>query len=568
MITGPASFKQGFLHPADWQWDYLFSLGIRGWVVHLVVVVLTAFAQGPSIQSVQIWLSLMLGLTVLMIGICFAGQRTGVDRAAAGWLHSGITAIVALTWSAGALSFAQANQQSLLLYTLALGGTALGAVSSQHAVLRSCLTSIWLSIPGLAWGHWLQESDGQGLANAAMVILFGLVLSMLAFRMSRFLETNHTLSRSLAAELEQSRRERQRADDANLAKSRFIAYASHDLRQPVHAIGMLTEILKSDHPSPASADTIGQIERSVLTLSRQFQILMDLSAIELGRLEPTPSPVAVRNLLTHVTQQNRQQARNRGCQVIVVGAEAYASTDRAMTEAMVQNLLSNALKYAPGSRIALGIKRRGRHFSIIVLDHGPGMGEGFSQTAFEEFRRADTKMPGMGLGLSLVARYCKAIGLEIALHSQPGTGTLIEISGFKAIPKEESDTSRKPVRNRLSGLRVLLVDDDPDVCRAMERLLDGWGCSVKSMNQPPESLAGTDLVVTDFDLGTGLTAADLIAAAQKTSPPCPVVIMSATPSDRIEGLTQPEASIFLHKPVQPAKLRAAMTALILKHRVQ
>lgn len=567
MITGPASFKPRFLHPADWQWDYLFSLGIRGWVVHLVVVVLTAFAQGPTIASVQFWLMLMLGLTLLMIGICFAGQQTK-ERSAAGWLHTGVTAIVALTWTAGALSFAQANQQSLLLYTLALGGTALGAVSSQHAVLRSCLTSIWLSIPGLAWGHWLHESHAQGLANAAMVILFGLVLSMLAFRMSRFLETNHTLSRSLAAELEQSKRERQRADDANLAKSRFIAYASHDLRQPVHAIGMLTEILKSDHPSPASAETIGQIERSVLTLSRQFQILMDLSAIELGHLKPTPSPVAVRDLLTHVTQQNRQLVRNRGCEVIVVGADAYASTDRAMTEAMVQNLLSNALKYAPGSRIVLGTKRRGHRFSIIVLDHGPGMGAGFSQSAFEEFRRADTKMPGMGLGLSLVARYCKAIGLEIALHSQPGTGTLIEISGFKAISKEVSDISRKPVRNRLSGLRVLLVDDDPDVCRAMERLLEGWGCSVTSMDQPPESLDETDLVVTDFDLGAGSSAAGLIAAAQKTSPPCPVVIMSATPSERIEGLTQPEASIFLQKPVQPAKLRSAMTALILKYRVQ
>jgi len=556
-----------FLRPADWQLDYLFSLGAAGWFVHALVVTLTALVQGPSLWAVQQWLWTMLGLTAAMIAICVTGKRSP-HKAVTGWLHTVTTALVAITWSAGALSFAQSSQEDLLLYTLALGGTALGAVSAQHAVLRSCLTSIWLSIPGLALAHWWFDQSSPGTANAAMIMLFGLVLSMLAFRMSRFLTTNHMLARSLADEVTASNRERERADLANQAKSRFIAYASHDLRQPVHAIGMLTELLRNQKLTRQSRETVGQIDQSVQSLSRQFQSLMDLSALELGRLEPSPDVVPLRDLLDNLARQNAPVARNRGCRMRVLGPAINVVTDRSLLENIVQNLISNAIKYAEGAPITLGTKRRGETVSVVVMDRGPGMSEDFRKAAFDEFRRAGSHMPGLGLGLPLVARYSALLGLSVHLHSRLGAGTAVEIAGLEPTAQGARRVRRAPARNWLSGLRVVLVDDDEAARDATERLLRSWDCSVTSHGSAPESLPEMDILVTDFELGTAGRATGLIDRARHDDPALPAVIMSGTDSEAVRAAVSGGRTLFLQKPVRPAQLRAALTSLTMDGRGQ
>ncbi|MDN2566325.1 ATP-binding protein [Aquibium sp. A9E412] len=556
----PAPDAPGFLRPAGWQLDYLFSLGAAGWAVHAAVVTLTAAVQDPARPDVQQWLWAMLGLTAAMIGICLTGARTAHKRLA-GLLHTGTTALVAVTWSLGAVSFAQASLEHLLLYTLALGGTALGAVSAQHAVMRSCMVSIWLSIPGLATGHWLFDAGPRGTANAAMVLLFGCVLSMLAYRMSRFLRDNHALARSLADEVVASQRERARADEANRAKSRFIAYASHDLRQPVHAIGMLTELLRGQKLSRRTHETVGQIAQSVQSLSRQFQSLMDLSALELGRLEPKPVVVALRPLLDSLARQNAPAAGNRGCTIAVRGAALDVVTDPALVENIVQNVISNAIKYAPGTRITLGTKRRGRTASIVVADRGPGMSESFRAAAFEEFRRAASQMPGLGLGLPLVARYSALLGLEARLHSRPGTGTVVEIAGLAHASGPADRPPQSSARNWLSGLRVLLVDDDAAAREATGRLLESWGCVVMGLAATPAALPEADIVLTDFAGGRGALAERLIAACRTRAPACPVIVVTGSDDPAAHRAVAGGRGLVLQKPVRPAQLRAAITSL-------
>jgi signal transduction histidine kinase len=549
-----------FFRPSDWQLNYLFRLGVGGWIIHALIVVLTAFAQGVSSGLVQSWLAIMLVLTATMFIICIWGGRA-VNQPLFGWLHSITTCFVALFWAVGAISFAQSSQGALLVYTLALGGTALGAVSSQHAVLRSCFASIWLSIPGLAAAHFLSEMLPAGSLNATMIMLFGVVLTILAVRMHQFVKTNHQLSQSLAQQMLQSERERLRAEEANLAKSRFIAYASHDLRQPVHAIGMLTELLRGQRLTNKSKETVGHIDRSVQLLSRQFQALMDLSALELGQLEPRLENFALRPVLNDIAHQNRPLARESGSEIFVMGQDATVVADLALTENIVQNVVSNAIKYAPGARISIGTRSRGETISIIVMDRGPGMTEEFRSVAFNEFKRGEPDLQGFGLGLPLVARYSELLNLEAKLYSAPGSGTIVEIAGYKKTPPVEEETKANGGTNWLSDLEVLLVDDDDDGRQATTRLLKSWGCKVQAYAGPPGHLPTFDILLTDYELGAGVSADDLIEACRHSKPGCPVLIVSGSSGSAVVNAEEAGQTLYLQKPVRPAQLRAGLTSL-------
>ena len=227
---------------------HLFDLGFQGWMTHCLVVIFTFLTQDTSQTKLQFWLGAMLGLSIAQALLCrrFASNRPNSTRAfqRAGWVHTALTTLVGINWGMGAIWVSHGNFDALLIYTLVLGGTALGTVSAQHSVLRSCMASIWTSIPLLAMAHLSHSNPVAARANAAMMLLFGMILTFLAFRMARFLASNRSLSGDLRRRIHQITRiskayqaERRRADEANLAKSRFLAHASHDLRQPVHALG-------------------------------------------------------------------------------------------------------------------------------------------------------------------------------------------------------------------------------------------------------------------------------------------------------------------------------------------
>ncbi|MBZ0214999.1 MAG: hypothetical protein K8F25_00460 [Fimbriimonadaceae bacterium] len=286
----------------------MFELGFQGWMLHCFVVLFTFLTQDTSWIIMQVWLATMLGLSLAQACLCryFSHEKATSARRLrqAGWVHTFLTSFVGITWGLGAVWVSHGSFDSLLIFTLALGGTALGTVSAQHSVMRSCLASIWTSIPLLAVAHLSHADPVTGKANAAMMVLYGMVLTFLAVRMSRFLVANRVLSEDLRKRVRQVTRiskayqgEFTRAEDANLAKSRFLAHASHDLRQPVHAIGMLTANLQETGLTKIQRKMVEDIDRSVRALSRLFRSLLDLSALDVGNVVVHPEPVELGALL-------------------------------------------------------------------------------------------------------------------------------------------------------------------------------------------------------------------------------------------------------------------------------
>lgn len=461
----------------------------------------------------------------------------------------------------------------LAVYSLALGGTALGAVSSQHAVPRSALVSIWTSVPLLAAAH-VMEARSQ--AMGVMVLLYTLILSMLTARMHRFLATNHNLTQSLngkVAELTKASAElvraRQEAEDANLSKSRFLAQASHDLRQPIHAIGLLTASLKDTRLNREQRRMVNSIESSVDSVTSLFGSLLDISRLDVGGVTPNPAPLDLGAFLAQVAAQNRELAARSQCSFTCVRSAAWVQTDGNLLFTMVQNVLGNAFKYAPGSRVLIGPRRIGGKIALQICDTGPGIGPSQIEAVFSEFYRLEPvetggTVEGMGLGLAIVRGLGDLLGLDVRLTSVPDRGTSVVIAGLDAAAPAKGGSERKGRTHLLSGKRICLIDDDETVSKATAGLLERWGCIVETGAGADEIAGACDAILADMQLANGASGLDAVAAIRRrTGNAVPAVILTGhSDAETMEKIAAANLSV-LSKPVRPAELRAMLTRLCL-----
>lgn len=566
----------------DWRLDYLFSIGASSWLIHLGVVTLAfvvlnesgtaAWAQG----WVATWFMVMLALTLTLIGLSLAYVRKWLPRVPARWFgvgHSATTALTGLAWGGGAIACAITGSfQTVVFYTLVLGGTALGAVSSQHAWLRSCMLSVWTSVPLLALAFVVYGRDLQSGAMAGMILLFGATLTILALRMHGFLAENVAMSRDLARKHRELSVTTEQLREAHDAKLRFLAQASHDLRQPIHAIGLFIECLKGLRTGREGKEILSNVDRSLDSLSRLCRSLLDLSAIDVGQVRQNPVDTALEDVIGDVVRQAQETARMQSVQLRSVRTRLWVRTDPALLQVMLQNLVSNALKYAPGGKVLVGVRRRGGHAAIEIVDQGPGIAPEDCERIFAEFVRLDRhrggRIEGLGLGLSIVKRLCELIGLRIALRSQLGRGSAFRIDGLVCVPPQLNPvvhTSRSHQR-RLEGLRVLVIDDDESVRESTARILVRWGCSVRATAEPafdPETVRDMGFILCDQDLGGELNGLDTIRRLRALDGRnIPAAIATGTDVTLLRDHAADDGIIVLSKPIRPAQLRSLLLSAI------
>ncbi|MCM2468471.1 response regulator [Agrobacterium vitis] len=354
--------------------------------------------------------------------------------------------------------------------------------------------------------------------------------------------------------------------EANLSKSRFLAHASHDLRQPIHAISLFTACLRDAGLKPDELAMVDNIDRSLQSVSRLFKSLLDISTLDSGKLIPQMETVAIADILNEVVDQNMEAAQKAGSQLRLVNCTHFVAIDRSLLNTILQNILSNAIKYAGGRKILIGCRHRGGSLTIQVYDQGPGIAPEHHLRIFEEFyqvrERGDKDVDGVGLGLAIVKRLGTLMGLKVSLRSVVGAGTTISVSGLKiAVPMKvlSAEQIAPSATNLAHGLRVLLVEDDEAVLLATASLLRKWGCTVQAETAIPSVLHHCDLLITDFDLGGRMTGTECIAKVRQLAGwKVPAVVMTGhAPSRVIEDIADSDIPI-LSKPVRPAELRSAI----------
>lgn len=358
----------------------------------------------------------------------------------------------------------------------------------------------------------------------------------------------------------------QQASAANLAKSRFLAQASHDLRQPVHAISLFTACLRDADIGADERSMVENIDRSLHSVARLFRSLLDVATLDSGKVSPKIEVVELGPLLTSIAEQNVESARWANVSLRVVPTSVRVRVDPNLLTIILQNLVSNAFKYASNGPVLIGCRRCGKTVSIVVQDSGRGIPEKDRARVFDEFYRANvpgSDVEGVGLGLSIVRRMATLMGLDVSLTSQEGAGTSVRVEGLPVTL--ESVASRKPASTPpvtlLHGMRILLIEDDLDVLSATRTLLEKWGCEVRAERGAPIDGHDCDLILADFDLNDELNGADCVAHVRsKSGRDIPAIFMTGHDNGWVSAELGDISAPILSKPVRPAELRASLLA--------
>lgn len=378
--------------------------------------------------------------------------------------------------------------------------------------------------------------------------------------------------------LEKARKD---AERANVAKTRFLAAASHDLRQPIHALGLFFAELSDRVYSPDTALVIGQVEDSISAINSMLNALLDVSKLDAGVVKPTIEPVALSELFGRLQAEFQPIALENHNELRIRPALAIVNTDPAMLDRMLRNLIGNALRYTENGRIVVAARPRGQHIEIQILDNGAGIPEDQLDEIFVEFHQlknpARDRRQGLGLGLAIVKRLSVLLHHEIRVTSRLGKGSCFSI--ILPVAHQTTDSVSGPLTEKsyllnasLTGRQALVLDDDIAVLEGMQGLLTRWGCRVITATTSVEAeykLAANkqkmDLLIIDYRLPSHVSGIEAARHLQNRLG-YPVAVLIITGDTGPERLQEADASGYplLHKPVQPAKLRSTLQYLISK----
>lgn len=368
-----------------------------------------------------------------------------------------------------------------------------------------------------------------------------------------------------------------RAEQATNARTRFFAAASHDLRQPLHAISLYLPLLLKRLEQSESRDMLGAIQNSCNAMRSLLDSLLDISRLDAGVIEPRTGPVPLLEVFDQLGMEFTPQAAAEGLELRVVPADYWVRSDPALLERILRNLLTNALRYTKKGKILLGARRAGSTVRIEVWDTGIGIDRQTLDHIFEEFYQADNperdRGRGLGLGLAIIERLATLLEHKLGVRSWPGAGSVFDIT--LPITDEPSvgdyQTRDGPQENgSLQGKLALLIDDDPIVLEGTEAMLKDWGCTVIGTASISDAVDATrnasaipDVIIADLRLRGAETGLDAIAALNKLlARRVPAIIVTGdTDPNRIKHASA-SGLVVLHKPVDPTRLQFAMLEAI------
>jgi signal transduction histidine kinase len=383
----------------------------------------------------------------------------------------------------------------------------------------------------------------------------------------------------LYADLERRVAERTRElDDANQAKSRFLAAASHDLRQPMHALRLFVGQLRSARHSTDLNALVARIETAATAMGELLDELLDLSKLDAGVVSARPQDLRIADLLESMAAQFAPLAREKGLKLRIVPSGAWVHSDPVLLQRILLNLVSNALSYTERGGALVGCRRRGQSLRIAVWDTGCGIPEDRRQDVFREFVQLDhprrDRGKGLGLGLAIVSRLAQLLGSRIELRSTLGRGSMFAID----VPLADAASQVEPAAQResqqhpasLRGTFVVIVEDDEPALVGMQRLLEDWGCLTLTAGSAAEALdrltehdRPPELIVCDYQLRVGVTGIEAIHHIRMAAQcPVPAVLVTGDTTPEVLRAANEHGLPLLHKPVSPAKLRALLARLL------
>jgi len=413
-----------------------------------------------------------------------------------------------------------------------------GAMVNASTHPRTFVPGAWINVSAAAL-YWIFETE-YGLAVGFSLFAVGGILTKFSGQINADFRESLKMRFENLELVKQLEAEKRSAQEANAAKSRFLAAASHDLRQPLHALMLIASLL---HRAPASEvpRMVSQINEAAKSLDKLFEGLLDISKLETGAVVPKFQPVNVGTIAQALVREYLPQCQAKGVGLSLQGQDVWVLTDAFLLERLIRNLLDNAVKYTERGEVRLELERVDGEVEVRVVDTGVGIAASALPHVFEEYFQghnpARDPMQGTGLGLAIVRRVSDLLNVKLWLDSNPGRGTACHLRmpcapfmGSAAIG-HGVDTA---VSESVKGTRVWLIEDNEMVRDATVQALRSWGCEVSAWAGIPRGdlrHLGPDphVLITDLRLAAGETGVDAIEHLRQHWPELPATIMTGDP---------------------------------------
>ena len=376
------------------------------------------------------------------------------------------------------------------------------------------------------------------------------------------------------------------AEAANISKTRFIAAASHDVLQPLNAAHLSISALADIQTSEQGRTLVRQVEKSLETMNELLRTLLDISKLDSGVMKPEIVNLPLDTILDSLRSDFAPIAAAKNLHVRFRPTRAIVRSDRTMLRRVLQNIVSNAIRYTKTGGVLIGSRRRGPMLRIDIVDTGIGIPSDQFEAIFEEFHRGTIPpgidaghQAGLGLGLSIVQRMVSTLGHQITFTSKEGRGTVFhlyvpigEVPEVPPVPREYAP--KRPTGNSLFGANILLIENDQSVLEAMLTLLESWHCSVRMATHSAEALSQIgdaswtpDIILADQHLDHGdLGSITIDHIRYYLRRRIPALIVTADPSDKLVERCRTVDIEVMRKPVKPAQLRALMSHILADNR--
>mgnify|MGYP001817756234 FL=1 len=364
------------------------------------------------------------------------------------------------------------------------------------------------------------------------------------------------------------------AEIANASKTRFLALASHDILQPLNAASLYASaMLEKPNADEELKDNLHHIHSAIYSAELIITNLLEISRLDTGTLTPKISSVALNDILETLANEYRVQTSS-DVEFHWQPTSLWTESDPNYLRRILQNFLSNAVKYTDKGKILLGCRRRGEHVEICVYDTGPGISEAHQKRIFEDFYRVSNKTSaeGAGLGLGIAMRFSELLGHKITVYSKDNRGSMFSLLVplcDKAV-NPECGARVADITTGLEKLNIFYVDDEENNIHALGTLMENWGCKYTSAISYDAAIEYTrnnpmpDAILMDYQLGPDANGIQLANAIREHWPEVSICIVSAAPDEELSTLTAMYGYDFLRKPIKPGKLRAVLERYLQK----
>ncbi|MBU0918305.1 ATP-binding response regulator [Aquabacterium parvum] len=534
----------------------------------------------------------------LAFGVLWTGRFANLlsyERAAlqgrvepARWLRMWNTGAIigAALWSvAGLLFYAHGGAFERAFLMLTIYSFAIGAVpymASQTPLFLTCMGLYFVPMilrTALNGGEHDLKMAGIWCLLCLCTLALGRAFRNMFGEMVSLRSHAQNLAKKLHGEMKAAEAAQRDAETANRAKTQFFAAASHDLRQPLHALGLFAEALRSRSKDEGVAQLVNSINSSVDALEGLFSELLDITKIDTGGVDIEPEHFAMHDLFTRIRLHFEPTAFEKGLMLSFHGEQHFAYADPLVVERILRNLISNAIRYTEDGGVLVSCRRRGDQLLLQVWDTGIGIAEKEQGRIFEEFYQTQSNRPlephhrkGLGLGLAIVKRLAGLMDTDLTLRSRVGHGTVFScLLPIGRAPRLQpvAPTSKSSLGVTLDRRHIVVVEDEVAVLEGLQVLLKGWGATVSafdSVRSVEEWLARTsgdkdlprpDLIMVDYRLPEQLTGIDAIKKLrERFGQDLPAILVTGSTMTQHEEEARQHNFHVLLKPVVPTKLRA------------